>query len=58
MIPAAFIGALPAEFVRSFDLSQLAQISVGSAIFLSLATFVFYRGLRRYESGSAIQVRT
>lgn len=58
LIPAAFIGALPAEFVRSFNLAQLAQICVGSAIFLFLATFVFYRGLRRYESGSAIQVRT
>ena len=57
LIPAAFIGALPAEFVRQFDLGQLAQISLGSAIFLSLAIFVFYRGLRRYESGSAIQAR-
>ena len=58
LIPAAFIGALPAEFVRRFDLAQLAQICAGSAIFLFLATFVFYRGLRRYESGSAFQVRT
>ncbi len=58
LVPAAFIGALPAEFVRQFDLGQLAQICGGSVIFLSLAVFVFYRGLRRYESGSAIQVRT
>ena len=57
LIPAAFIGALPAEFVRQFDLGQLAQLCAGSVIFLSLAIFVFYRGLRRYESGSAIQVR-
>lgn len=58
LVPAAFIGALPAEFVRQFDLGQLAQICGGSVIFLSLAVFVFYRGLRRYESGSAIQART
>ena len=57
LIPAAFIGALPAEFVRRFDLLQLVQICVGGGVFLSLAVFVFYRGLRRYESGSAIQVR-
>ena len=57
LIPAAFIGALPAEFVRRFDLVQLAQLCAGSAVFLFLAIFVFYRGLRRYESGSAIQVR-
>ena len=57
LIPAAFIGALPAEFVRRFDLLQLVQICAGGAIFLLLAVFVFYRGLRRYESGNAIQVR-
>ncbi len=57
LIPAAFIGALPAEFVRKFDLLQLVQICAGGAIFLLLAVFVFYRGLCRYESGSAIQVR-
>ncbi|MCZ0940693.1 MAG: ABC-2 family transporter protein [Caldilineaceae bacterium] len=57
LIPAAFIGALPAEFVRSFDPLQLAQICAGGAVFLLLSVFVFYRGLRRYESGSAIQVR-
>ena len=58
LIPATFVGALPAEFVRQFDLMQLVQICAGSAVFLFLAVFVFYRGLRRYESGSAIQVRT
>lgn len=57
IIPAAFVGALPAQFVRHFDLGQLAQIIAGAVVFLSLAIFVFYRGLRRYESGSAIQVR-
>lgn len=57
LIPAAFIGALPAEFVRRFDVLQLVQICAGGAVFLLLAVFVFYRGLRRYESGSAIQVR-
>ena len=57
LIPAAFIGALPAEFVRRFDLLQLVQICAGGAVFLLLAVYVFYRGLRRYESGSAIQVR-
>lgn len=57
LIPAAFVGAVPAEFVRTFSLTQLLQISAGAAVFLALATLVFYRGLRRYESGSAIQVR-
>lgn len=57
IIPAAFVGAVPAEFVRSFRLDQLGMM-MGAAIgMMGLAVFVFYRGLRRYESGSAIQVQ-
>jgi len=56
LIPAALMGALPAEFVHAFDWSTLAQIFFGSFVFLALAVAVFRLGLRRYESGSGIQV--
>ena len=57
ILPAAFIGAVPVEFVRAFDWATLLQLLAAALIFLSLAVFVFHRGLRRYESGSAIQVQ-
>jgi ABC-type uncharacterized transport system permease subunit len=50
------MGAVPAEFVRSFTRQGLAQLSGASLVFLLLALAVFHRGLRRYESGSAVQV--
>jgi ABC-2 type transport system permease protein len=56
VIPAALMGAVPASFVRSFGWGTLAQLSVGAVVFLTLAVAIFYTGLRRYESGSAIQV--
>jgi ABC-2 type transport system permease protein len=56
LIPAAFMGAVPAEFVRAFTWQSLAQLLVGAVVFLFLAVTVFRLGLRRYESGSAIQV--
>jgi len=56
LIPAAFMGALPAEFVHAFTWGTLAEIFLGSVIFLVLAVTVFRLGLRRYESGSGIQV--
>ncbi|WKZ34601.1 MAG: ABC-2 family transporter protein [Anaerolineales bacterium] len=56
IIPAALIGTVPAEFVRSFTWQSLSQISAGALIFLGLAVTIFRSGLRRYESGSAIQV--
>jgi ABC-2 type transport system permease protein len=57
VLPAALIGALPAEFIKSFSWTELAALLGAALGFLALAIFVFYRGLRRYESGSAIQVQ-
>jgi ABC-2 type transport system permease protein len=56
IIPAALIGSVPAEFVRAFTWQSLLQISAGALVFLLLAVTIFHSGLRRYESGSAIQV--
>ena len=56
IIPAAFMGALPAEFIRAFSWTTLGQLLLGAIGFLALAIFTFHSGLRRYESGSAIQI--
>jgi ABC-2 type transport system permease protein len=56
LIPAALMGALPAEFIRTFTWQTLAELLVGAIAFLLVAVGVFRLGLRRYESGSAIQV--
>lgn len=56
LIPAALMGAVPAEFTRAFTWGSLTQLLAGAVIFLTLAVWTFETGLRRYESGSAIQV--
>ncbi|HNO31360.1 MAG TPA: ABC-2 family transporter protein, partial [Anaerolineales bacterium] len=56
IIPAALVGTVPAEFVRSFSWQSLLQVTAASVVFLILAVTIFHSGLRRYESGSAIQV--
>ena len=58
LIPAAFVGAIPAEFVRSPSWQTLLLLVSAAGIGLFMANLVFYRGLRRYESGSAIQIRS
>ncbi len=55
IIPAAFMGAVPASFVRGFSWTLLGQMSLAAVVFLALGIFLFNLGLRRYESGSAIQ---
>lgn len=57
VLPAGLIGAIPAEFVHSFSWLRLIELCGGAMIFFLLAISLFYRGLRRYESGSAIQVQ-
>ncbi|MFN8384949.1 MAG: ABC-2 family transporter protein [Anaerolineales bacterium] len=56
LIPAAFMGAVPAEFIRAFTWQSLAELLLGAIVFLFLAVTIFRLGLKRYESGSAIQV--
>jgi ABC-2 type transport system permease protein len=56
VIPAAFMGAVPAGFVRGFSWSTLGLMVIAAVAFLGLALFLFHLGLHRYESGSAIQV--
>ncbi|MBX3014217.1 MAG: ABC-2 family transporter protein [Caldilineaceae bacterium] len=57
IFPAAFIGAIPAEFIRAFSWAQFGQLLLAATIFLTLAVVIFQRGLQRYESGSAIQTQ-
>ncbi|MBV6396179.1 MAG: hypothetical protein HFACDABA_01772 [Anaerolineales bacterium] len=56
IIPAAFMGSLPADLIRTFSWTTLGQLFLGAFVFLCLATSLFRLGLRRYESGSGIQV--
>jgi ABC-2 type transport system permease protein len=56
LIPAALIGAVPADFIRGFSWQSLAELLAGAVIFLLIAVGIFRLGLKRYESGSAIQV--
>jgi len=56
VIPAAFMGAVPAGFVKAFSWSTLGLMLIGAAGFMLFAILVFQIGLKRYESGSAIQI--
>ena len=57
IIPAAFIGAVPVEFLRSFSWWILGELFLVAILLLSLSIIIFQKGLNRYESGSAIQTQ-
>jgi len=45
-VPAAFVGAVPVEFVRNFSWTTLGQLIGAAKILLSLSLVSFHRGLR------------
>lgn len=56
-LPAAFVTYLPAHVLREFDWRALLAVAGFAAAWLSVAIWVFFRGLRRYESGSLVAMR-
>jgi ABC-2 type transport system permease protein len=56
LVPAAFVGAIPARLVSDFSWEKLVALTGFSVFITLLAATVFYTGLRRYESGSALHV--
>ncbi len=56
IIPAAFVGAVPVQIVQGRDGLLLLGLVGVATLMWGVATAVFYTGLRRYESGSAINV--
>ncbi|HWW85338.1 MAG TPA: ABC-2 family transporter protein [Vicinamibacterales bacterium] len=52
LLPAGFVGYLPARIVRAPSMANVALLAFGTAAYLVFAVQVFERGLRRYASGS------
>ncbi|MBI1801843.1 MAG: ABC-2 family transporter protein [Chloroflexi bacterium] len=57
LIPAAFLSSIPTELVRGFEWLSLAEYAAGTLAIMLLARWIFYRGLRHYESGNLLVAR-
>jgi ABC-2 type transport system permease protein len=56
IIPAAFVGVVPAQAVAKVDLPSLGLMALAAIAITIVSCAVFYAGLRRYESGSALNI--
>jgi ABC-type uncharacterized transport system permease subunit len=56
LIPAFFIGAVPVDIIKERDPTLLLALWGVVLLVWLLTLAIFYRGLRRYESGSALNV--
>jgi ABC-2 type transport system permease protein len=57
VLPAAFVGYLPAELLRNPSTAALLAVLAGTATYCAIAAAVFSAGLRRYASGSRFAMR-
>jgi ABC-2 type transport system permease protein len=57
-LPAGFIAYVPVRFLREWQAWQLAALLAAAAVFTLLAVAVFRLGLRRYESGNLVAMRS
>lgn len=56
-LPVGFIAFLPVESLNSFSIKTFVYILLGDSIFVALAIWIFYLGLKKYESGNIIGSR-
>ena len=57
LIPAVFVSYYPIIALREMSLFNAAIAVAGSAAVVAAGVFVFYFGLRRYESGNLMEMR-
>jgi len=58
LIPAGFVSYVPVEAVRTLSMTYLLAAIAGSIGLLTVEAGIFYRGLRRYESGNLIMINS
>ncbi|HEX5419219.1 MAG TPA: ABC-2 family transporter protein [Gammaproteobacteria bacterium] len=54
VLPAAFVGFVPVEILRSFTLEKLAAVLAAAMFFPALAAGLFRLGIARYVSGNRV----
>ena len=58
VVPSAFLAHIPVELMRQFDPGMMALLLAFSAGLWIAAVAVFRFGLRRYESGNLMTMRS
>lgn len=54
VIPTVFIVYIPASVINHFSIISLLKVLGVAAVWIIIAYIMFYRGLKRYESGNLI----
>lgn len=54
IIPAGFMVYIPAKVFNDFNIARIFAVLAAALIWMCIAYMMFYRGLKKYESGNLI----
>lgn len=57
ILPIGLTTYLPVEILSDIKFTSVLYLFIGTVIFISLAFFIFYKGLKRYSSTNLMNVR-
>lgn len=57
ILPVYFVGFLPYHLLLNFEWSGFAVLVLAATVSMSVGTFAFYDGLKKYESGNMMGVK-
>ena len=57
IVPIAMCAYYPVNIINDFNLYMFLYVIIGTIIFILLAIFIFYKGLKRYSSSNLFSAR-
>ena len=57
IIPGFFVAELPVKLIKSFNIFYFILLLIFTIITFFLAIFIFKKGLKKYESGSLMNIK-
>jgi len=58
VFPLAFMATVPSMLIQSFSWTTFGSMFLVTAVVTMITVLVFYKGVKRYESGNLVVVRT
>lgn len=57
ILPLAYLSFFPIEYVRTGNIYYFLITCCGTILFFVIACFIFWNGVKKYESGNVISIR-
>lgn len=57
VVPSAYICHIPIKIITNFNYMYVILIVIGALVYLSVAIYIFYKAISKYESGNLVSMK-